>query len=80
MVEVPVKMHIQNLARIANKAFRPFSLLSSQQRTTALEAMAAQLEERMDDVVVANQKDLDAILFFAKQINSLYRSKKDLQK
>ena len=61
MVEVPIKMHIQNLARIANKAFRPFSLLSSQQRTAALEAMAAQLEERMDDVVVANQKDLDAI-------------------
>ena len=61
MVEVPVKMHIQNLARIANKASRPFSLLSSRQRTAVLEVMAEQLEGRIDDVLVGNQEDLDAI-------------------
>ena len=61
MVEVPVKMHIQNLARIANKAARPFSLLTCQQRTAVLEVMAEQLEKRMDDVLVGNQEDLNAI-------------------
>ncbi|MEC9005723.1 MAG: glutamate-5-semialdehyde dehydrogenase [Nitrospirota bacterium] len=61
MVEVPVKMHIQNLARIANKASRPFSLLSSRQRTAVLEVMAEQLEGRIDDVLAGNQEDLDAI-------------------
>ena len=61
MVEVPIKMHVQNLARIAYGAVRPFSLLSSQQRTTVLEVMAERLEERIDDVLSSNQEDLDAI-------------------
>ncbi|MDT7041405.1 glutamate-5-semialdehyde dehydrogenase [Candidatus Nitronereus thalassa] len=61
MLEVPIKMHIQNLARQANLAARPLSFLSSQQRTLALEAMAEQLELRVDEVVAGNRKDLDAI-------------------
>ncbi|MEC4680397.1 MAG: glutamate-5-semialdehyde dehydrogenase, partial [Nitrospirota bacterium] len=61
MVEVPIKMHIQNLARTASQAARPLALLSSRQRTLALEAMADQLEQRVDEVLAANKQDLDAI-------------------
>jgi glutamate-5-semialdehyde dehydrogenase len=61
MVEVPIKMHIQNLARIASQAARPLSFLSIQQRTLALEAMAEQLESRVDEVLAGNRQDLDAI-------------------
>lgn len=61
MVEVPIKMHIQNLARVAKQSARPMSLLSSNQRTMALEAIAEQVEERVDDVLAANQQDLDSI-------------------
>ncbi len=61
MVEVPIKMHIQNLARLARQAARPLSLLSNSQRTLALEAMADQLEQRVDDVLAGNRQDLEAI-------------------
>jgi len=61
MVEVPIKMHIQNLARLASQATRPLALFSSMQRTLVLEAMAYQLEEQVDDILAANRKDLDAI-------------------
>ena len=61
MVEVPLKMHIHNLARLASQATQPLSLLSSQHRTLALEAMADQLEARIDDVLAGNQQDLEAI-------------------
>jgi len=61
MVEVPIKMHIQNLARVASQAARPLSLLPSSQRTVALKAMAEQLEQRVDEILAGNQQDLDAI-------------------
>jgi len=61
MVDVPIKMHIHNLARMANQAARPFSLISSQQRTLMLETMADRLEERLDDVLAGNRQDLEAI-------------------
>ena len=61
MVEIPIKLHVQNLAKQANAAARPLSVMPSTDRTQALRAMAEQLEASVEDVVRANKEDLDAI-------------------
>ncbi len=61
MVEVPIKLYVQGLAKQANVATRAVALMTSQDRTVALMAMAEQLEASMDDVLTANKEDLDAI-------------------
>lgn len=61
MVEVPIKMHIQNLARVAHQAARPMGLLTSRQRTHILGAMAHALEDHLEEILASNRKDLDAI-------------------
>ena len=61
MVEVPIKMHVQNLARKANQAARPLSLLSGQHRTQLLEAIADHLEDQTEEILDSNRLDLEAI-------------------
>ncbi len=61
MVDVPIKLHIQGLAKQAHAAARPLSLLSAHARTLALRAMADRLEASVEDVLTANKEDLDAI-------------------
>ena len=61
MVEVPIKLYVQGLAKQANAATRAVALMTSHDRTVALTAMAERLEASMDDVLTANKEDLDAI-------------------
>lgn len=61
MVEIPIKLHVQNLAKQAKAAARPLSVMPGTDRTQALRAMAEQLEASVEDVVRANKEDLDAI-------------------
>jgi len=61
MVEVPIKLHLQGLAKQANAATRALALMTGQERAVALEAMAERLETSMEDVLTANKRDLDAI-------------------
>ena len=61
MVEIPIKMHIQNLAKQAYEAVRPLALISIDQKTQVLEAIGQQLNERVEEIIKGNQKDLDFI-------------------
>ena len=61
MIEIPLKLYIQGLAKQANAAARPLSLMTSHDRTLALRAMADRLEASVTDVLAANKQDLDAI-------------------
>lgn len=61
MVEVPIKLYIQGLAKQANAATRALSLMTGHDRAVALRAMADRLEASLDDVLMANKQDLDAI-------------------
>ncbi len=61
MVEVPIKLYIQGLAKQAHAATRPLSLTTGHDRTVAIKAMAERLEASIEDVLTANQRDLDAV-------------------
>ena len=61
MVEIPIKMYIQNLAKAAHEAARPLALVSTQTRTSVLEEIASQLESQREQIVEANDGDLQAI-------------------
>ena len=61
MVEVPIKLYIQDLAKQANAATRALSLMRGHDRAMALDATAEQLEASIEDVLASNQRDLDAI-------------------
>ena len=61
MVEVPIKLYVQGLAKQANTATRPLALMTGHARAMALDAMAEQLEASIEDVLTANKQDLDAI-------------------
>ena len=61
VVEVPLKLYIQGLAKQAHAAARPLSLMIGRDRTLALTAMADRLEVSTEDVLEANRRDLDAI-------------------
>lgn len=61
MVEIPVKIYVQNLAKKAREAARPLALISGEKRTQALEAMADQLDSQQEAILQANRQDVEAI-------------------
>jgi len=61
MVEVPVKMYIQNIAKKAREAVRPMALLTGPVKDQALRAMADRLEEGKDRILEANKQDSEAV-------------------
>ncbi len=61
MVDIPIKLYMQGLAKQANAAARPLALMTSHGRTLALLAMADRLEGSVEDVLAANAQDLDDI-------------------
>ena len=61
MVEVPVKMYVQSLAKEAKSTSRTFSQLSNIVRSQALSAIIEKLEERTESIVEANRLDLEAV-------------------
>ena len=75
MVELPIKMYIQNLAKSAYQAARPLALVSSHTRTLVLEDVANRLEAHLKDIVEANDEDLQAI---SKELSTdAYRQARD---
>lgn len=61
MVEVPVKIYIQNIAKKAREAVKPMALLSAPVKDKALRAMADLLEEEKDKILEANKQDSEAV-------------------
>ncbi len=61
MVEVPVKIYIQNMAKKAHEAVKPMALLTAPVKDKALRAMADRLEEGQEKVLEANKQDIEAI-------------------
>ena len=61
MVEVPVKLYLDKLLKLAREAVRPFSLISGPVRDKALRAMATSLGEAEEAILAANEKDVDAV-------------------
>ena len=61
MVEVPVKLYLDKLLKSAREAVRPFSLMTGPARDKALRAMAAAIAEAEEDILAANEKDVDAV-------------------
>lgn len=61
MVEIPLKIHVQNLARAAHHAARPLALLSGKKRTDALLTIAEHLKDATQEILDANRRDLDAV-------------------
>lgn len=61
MVEVPVKMYAQSLAKKAKQVARPLAQLSGKVRSQALQAMSDRLLEKRDSIFEANQRDIGAI-------------------
>ncbi len=61
MVEVPLKLYVQGLAKQAHAAARPLALMTGRDRTLALRAMAERLEAGKEDILAANRRDLEAI-------------------
>ncbi len=61
MVEVPDKIYVTNLAKKAREAARPLSLLPTRVKDEALVAMADRLEAKEDEILEANERDLEAI-------------------
>jgi len=61
MVEVPVKMYVQSLAKNAKKTAGPFSQLPNKVRSQALLAMIDKLSHCKQPILEANRQDLDAV-------------------
>ena len=61
MVEVPVKMYIQKLAKKAREAVRPMALLTAPVKDKALRAMADRLADGQEKILEANQQDSEAV-------------------
>ena len=61
MVEVPLKMYVQSLAKTAKKAAGPFSRLPNKVRNEALLAIIDKLRDGAQSIIEANRQDLDAI-------------------
>ncbi|MBA2485653.1 MAG: glutamate-5-semialdehyde dehydrogenase [Nitrospira sp.] len=61
MVEVPVKLYLDKLLKLAREAVRPFSLMSGPSRDQALRAMATNLAEAEEAILAANEQDVDAV-------------------
>ena len=61
MVEVPVKMYMQNLAKKAREMVKPMALLAAPVKDKALRAMADRLVEGEEAILAANKLDVEAI-------------------
>ncbi|UCE63214.1 MAG: glutamate-5-semialdehyde dehydrogenase [Nitrospirota bacterium] len=61
MVEVPVKMYVQTLAKNAKKTAGPFSQLPNKVRSQALLAMIDKLSDCKQLIIEANRQDLEAV-------------------
>jgi glutamate-5-semialdehyde dehydrogenase len=61
MVEVPVKIYVQNLAKKAREAVKPMALLATPVKDKALRAMADRLEEEQEKILAANKQDSEAV-------------------
>ncbi len=61
MVEVPVKMYVQSLAKNAKNTARQFSQLPNKVRSQALLAMMDKLSDCQQSIIEANRQDLDAV-------------------
>jgi glutamate-5-semialdehyde dehydrogenase len=61
MVEVPVKIYIQNLAKKAKEAVKPMALLATPVKDKALRAMADKLAEGEEAVLAANKQDSETV-------------------
>ena len=61
MVEVPVKMYVQSLAKNAKKAAGSLSQLPNKVRSQALLAMMDKLSDSKQSIMEANRQDLDTI-------------------
>ncbi len=61
MVEVPVKLYMDKLAKKAKEAARPLSFLAGKVKAAALHAMAERLQEQETEVLEANRKDMDQV-------------------
>ena len=61
MVEVPVKMYVQALAKKAKEVARPLSQLSTKDRSQALSVVSERLLEKKSSILDANRQDLDAV-------------------
>ncbi len=61
MVEVPIKLYVQNLAQKAKAKAQSLGMVPAPIRKKALLGMADSLEERCEEVLEANKCDLEAI-------------------
>jgi glutamate-5-semialdehyde dehydrogenase len=61
MVEVPVKIYIQNLLKKARDAARPLAALPGSTKDAALRAMADRLETDEDAILEANRQDVETV-------------------
>ncbi len=61
MVEVPVKMYMQNIAKKAREMVKPMALLATPVKDKALRAMADRLVEGEEAILAANKLDVEAI-------------------
>ena len=61
MVEVPVKMYVQALAKKAKDVARPLAQISGKVRSQALQAMSDRLREKKDSILEANRQDQEAV-------------------
>lgn len=61
MVEVPVKLYLDKVLKSAREAVRPFALMTGPARDKALRAMATAIAEAEEDILAANEKDVDAV-------------------
>ena len=61
MVELPVKMFVQNILREAKDSVRAMSCLSSHSKIQGLELMAEALKRHSSDILEGNERDLERI-------------------
>ncbi|MDH4360069.1 MAG: glutamate-5-semialdehyde dehydrogenase [Nitrospirota bacterium] len=61
MVEVPLKLYVQALLKRAKDTARQMACLSPHEKNMALQAMADGLEDHTQEILEANEKDLDGI-------------------
>jgi glutamate-5-semialdehyde dehydrogenase len=61
MVELPIKIYVERLAKQAREAMRPVGLLSSAVKDRALRGMADRLESDQDAILTANRDDVEAV-------------------
>ncbi|MCZ6780446.1 MAG: glutamate-5-semialdehyde dehydrogenase, partial [Nitrospirae bacterium] len=61
MVEVPIKIYINNLTKKARAAARPVALLSTTVKNQALLEMAQRLTANEEAILEANREDVEAV-------------------